>query len=159
MTAAQKEAQKAADSISDSIIESWDDSKLKEWADKNGVRIPQGSKHAELLAILRKHRAKLLGDTLSATAASGFGAATSNAGNQWAKATEDAELKAKHAFDTAVGEWSESRLKAYLDARGVPVPQSGRKDDLIAAVRKHSHKAASGYNAWTYDTWTYDNLK
>ncbi|OBT61896.1 hypothetical protein VE03_08749 [Pseudogymnoascus sp. 23342-1-I1] len=159
MTAAQKEAQKLADSISDSIIANWDDSKIKEWADKNGVKVPQGSKHAELLAILRKHRARLLDDTLSATAASGYGAATSKAGNQWAKATEDAQLKAQEAFDAAIAGWSETRLKAYLDARGVPVPQSGKKDDLVAAVRKHAHKAASGYNAWTYDTWTFDNLK
>ncbi|KFZ13430.1 hypothetical protein V502_06619 [Pseudogymnoascus sp. VKM F-4520 (FW-2644)] len=159
MTAAQKEAQKAADSISDSIIANWDDSKIKEWADKNGVKVPQGSKHAELLAILRKYRAKLLDDTLSATAASGYGAATSKANNQWARATEDAQLKAQEAFDAAIGGWSETRLKAYLDARGVPVPQNGKKDDLVAAVRKHSHKAATGYNAWTYDTWTFDNLK
>jgi len=26
-------------------------------------------------------------------------------------------------------------------------------------VRLHSHKAATGWSAWTYDTWTYDNLK
>ncbi|KFY17134.1 hypothetical protein V492_00867, partial [Pseudogymnoascus sp. VKM F-4246] len=159
MTQAQKEAQKAADSISDTIIANWDDSKIKEWADKNGVKVPQGSKHAELLAILRKHRAKLLDDTLSATAASGYGAATSKAGNQWARATEDAQLKAQEAFDAAIGSWSETRLKAYLDSRGIPAPQSGKKDELVAAVRKHSHKAASGYNAWTYDTWTFDNLK
>ncbi|KFY52227.1 hypothetical protein V497_08588, partial [Pseudogymnoascus sp. VKM F-4516 (FW-969)] len=159
MTEAQKQAQKAADSISDSIIANWDDSKIKEWADKNGVKVPQGSKHAELLAILRKHRAKLLDDTLSATAASGYGAATSKANNQWARATDDAQLKAQEAFDAAIAGWSETRLKAYLDARGVPVPQNGRKDDLVAAVRKHSHKASTGNNAWTYDTWTYDNLK
>jgi hypothetical protein len=53
----------------------------------------------------------------------------------------------------------QSRLKAYLDARGVPVPQSGKKDELLAAVRLNRHKAATGWSAWTFDTWTLENLK
>lgn len=158
-SSASQSAQAAAASLADSMIESWDDSKIKEWANKNGINVPHGSKRAELLAIVRKHRAQLTGDTLSASAASAYGAATSKAGNQWAQATEDAQSKAHEAFDAAVGMWSETRLKAYLDARGVPVPQAGNKGELVALVRKHAHKASTGYTAWTYDTWTYDNLK
>jgi len=115
------------------------------------------------LAIARKHRAQLTEDSYaskaSASGASAYGAATSSAGNAYAKATDDAQLKAEDAFNAAIGAWSESRLKAYLDARGVPVPQSGKKDELIAAVRLNAHKAATGWSAWTFDTWTVDNLK
>lgn len=68
-------------------------------------------------------------------------------------------MKADHAFNAAVASWSDSRLKAYLDSRGVPVPQSGKKDELIAAVRLNKHKAATGWSAWTFDTWTVDNLR
>lgn len=50
-------------------------------------------------------------------------------------------------------------MKAYLDARGVPVPQSGKKDEILAAVRLNKHKAATGWSAWTFDTWTLENLK
>jgi hypothetical protein len=101
----------------------------------------------------------LTGDSVSGSAASAYGAATSKAGNQYAKATDDAQLKYEEAFDTAAGAWSESRLKAYLDARGVPVPQTSKKDELLKQVRLHKHKAASGYSAWTFDTWTTDNLR
>ena len=97
--------------------------------------VPQGSKRNELLAIARKHRAQLSGDTAmsslsksaskaSASGASAYGAATSAAGNEYAKSTEDASLKAKEAFDATVATWSNSRLKAYLDARGIPGRQS-----------------------------------
>lgn len=55
--------------------------------------------------------------------------------------------------------WSESRLKAYLDARGIPVPHKSKPDELRALVRKNAHKAASGWTAWTFDDWSYDNLK
>jgi hypothetical protein len=156
---ASRSAEAAAQSISEKVLQAWTDSDIKAWADKNGIRVPQGSKRQELLAIARKHRAELTGDTAYQSAASAFGAATTKAGNQYAKATDDAQLKAEDAFNSAINSWRESRLKAYLDARGVPVPQSGKKDELLAAVRLQCHKAATGWNGWTYDTWTYDNLK
>jgi len=167
---ASASAAAAAQTLSDKLLDSWSDSQIKEWADKNGIRVPQGSKRNELLAIARKHRAQLTGDNASysaksaaskasASGASAYGAASSKAGNQYAKATDDAQLKAEDLFNTAVGTWSESRLKAYLDSRGVPVPQSGKKDELLAAVRLNRHKAATGWSAWTFDTWTVENLK
>lgn len=127
--------------------------------DKNGINVPQGSKRNELVALARKHRAQLTGDNVSYSASSMFGAATSRAGNEYAKATTNAQLKAQDAFDAAVGTWSDSRIKAYLDSRGVPVPQGSKKDELVALARLHKHKAATGYSAWTFDTWTVDNLR
>jgi len=167
---ASKSAAAASQTAFDALLDSWSDSQIKQWADENGVKVPQGSKRNELIAIARKHRAQLTGDNVSysaksaankasASGASAYGAATSSAGNQWAKATDDAQLKAEDLFNSAIGTWSDSRLKAYLDARGVPVPQSGKKDELLAAVRLHRHKAATGWSAWTFDTWTVDNLK
>jgi hypothetical protein len=82
------------------------------------VKVPQGSKRNELIAIARKHRAQLTGDNVSysaksaankasASGASAYGAATSSAGNQWAKATDDAQLKAEDLFNSAIGTWSD----------------------------------------------------
>ncbi|RDW94506.1 hypothetical protein BP5796_00269 [Coleophoma crateriformis] len=167
---ASASAAATAQTLSDQLLDAWSDSQIKEWLDKNNIPVPQGSKKNELIAIARKHRAAFMGDSAGASAksaatkasasgASAFGAATSAAGNQYAKATEDAQLKAEDAWNSAIGTWSQSRLKAYLDARGIPVPQSGKKDELLAAVRLNKHKAATGWSAWTYDTWTYDNLK
>jgi len=84
----------AQQSLSDALLDSWSDSQIKEWADKNGIKVPQGSKRNELLALARKHRARLYGDSASATAkslsasgASAYGAATSKANNEYASAT------------------------------------------------------------------------
>ncbi|MCJ1317122.1 hypothetical protein MMC15_002444 [Xylographa vitiligo] len=156
---ASASAKAAKESLSDSLLDAWSDSQIKEWADKNGIKVPQGSKRNELLALARKHRSQLTGDTAASSASSAFGAASTKAGNQFAKATDDAQLKAEDAFNSAIGTWSDSRLKAFLDARGVPVPQGGKKDELMAAVRLNKHKAASGFSAWTFDTWTTENLK
>ncbi|KAI0548532.1 hypothetical protein F4679DRAFT_596680 [Xylaria curta] len=159
LDAASAKANAAYGTLTDKIIDAWGESQLKEFCDKNGISVPQGSKTNELRALVRKHRAELLGDTVSGSAASAFGAATSKAGNQYAKATNDAALVAQEAFNEAVGTWSDSRLKAYLDARGVPVPQASKTDELRALVRRNSHKVASGFNAWTWDDLSYQHLK
>lgn len=157
-----KSAASAQASLSDLLFDTWSDSQLKEFLDEHGVPIPQGSKKNEMIALARKYRASMTGNaasTVSGSAASAYGAATSQAGNQYAKATDDASLAADDAFDTAVNSWSDSRLKAYLDSRGVPVPQSGKRDEILAQVRLNKHKAATGWSAWTFDTWTLENLQ
>lgn len=40
-----------------------------------------------------------------------------------------------------------------------PIPQGSKTDELRALVRKHSHKAASGWTAWTWDDLSYENLR
>ncbi|CAD6570650.1 MAG: hypothetical protein ASARMPREDX12_003789 [Alectoria sarmentosa] len=156
---ASKSAQAAKESLGNALLDSWSDSQIKEWADKNGIKVPQGSKRNELLALARKHRNALTGDNVASSVSSAFGAATTKANNQFAQATDDVQLKGEDAFNQAVGTWSDSRLKAFLDARGVPVPQGGKKDELMKQVRLNKHKASTGWSAWTFDTWTVDNLK
>jgi len=84
---ASSSAAAAQQSLSDALLDSWSDSQIKEWADKNGIKVPQGSKRNELLALARKHRARLYGDSASATIESAYGAATTKAGNQYNAAT------------------------------------------------------------------------
>ena len=152
-------AQSAYATLTDMIIDAWSETQLKEFCDKNAIPVPQGTKANELRALVRKNRADILGDNVSGKAASAFGAATSNAENQYAKATDSASLAAQDTFNQLVATWGESRLKGYLDARGVPVPQGSKKNELEALVRKHAHKAASGWTTWTFDDYSYDNLK
>lgn len=121
--------------------------------------VPQGTKLNELRALVRKNRADILGDNVSGSAASAFGAATSQAGNQYARATNDASLAAQDAFNSAIDSWSDTRLKGYLDARGVPVPHASKTDELRALVRKNYHKASTGWNSWTFDDFSVENLK
>lgn len=157
-------------SVSETILKSWSDSQLKQFLEKKGVPIPNGSKTTELLALVRKYQASLTGDKVTssvkgaasqvgASGSSAFGAATSGIDNQYGKATDKAQAKAQEAFDYAIESWSDTRLKAFLDSRGVPVPQAGKRDELLAAVRLNKQKAVSGWSAWTFDTWSTENLK
>lgn len=153
-------AEAAKESLSEELFNAWSDSKLKEFLDEHNVRVPQGSKRNELIALARKHRAYLLDQAASASAAAAdaFGAATTKAGNEYARATDDVKLKANDGFEAAVDTWSESRLKAFLDARSVPVPQTSKRDELVATVRANAHKAAGGWNEYNFDTWDKEHL-
>lgn len=157
--AAKTKAQKAYATLTDKLIDAWSEAQLKEFCDKNSIPVPQGTKLNQLRALVRKNRAEIMGDTVASTAASAYGAATSNVGENVAWATDAASKAAQDAFDSAINTWSESRLKGYLDARGVPVPHGSKADELRALVRKHAHKAATGWSAWTWDDLTLDNLK
>ncbi|KAH7045922.1 hypothetical protein B0J12DRAFT_669152 [Macrophomina phaseolina] len=111
-SSASASAASAQQSLTDALLDAWSDSQIKEWLDKNGVKVPQGSKRNELTALARKHRAKLSGDNVSHSAASAYGAATSKAGNQYAQATDDASLKADQAYGAAgyYIDWIKSKL-------------------------------------------------
>jgi len=160
ISSASASAASAQATLSDALLNAWSDSELKKFLDEHGVKIPHGSARNELIALARKHRASLVNvSSATSSVTSILGAATTNAGNEYARATEDAQLKADDVFDTTVRAWSNSRLKAYLDARGVPIPQAGKRDEILAKVKLHKHKAANGYNAWTFDTWNTENLK
>ena len=156
---ASASANSAKESLSDALLDSWSDSQIKDWADKNGIKVPQGSKRNELMALAKKHRNSLTENNVVSSASSAFGAASTRAGNEAAKASDDISMKSQSTFDAAIGTWSDSRLKAFLDARGVPVPQGGKKDELVKQVRLNQHKAASGWSVWTFDTWSTENLK
>jgi hypothetical protein len=149
---AQDSVQSAFASLTDHAIDTWSESQLKEFCDENGIKVPQGTKTNELRALIRKHRAQYLGEDVSGK----VGAATSSAGNQFAKATDSASLMIQEAFNKATETWSHSRLKSFLDARGIPVPQNSNVDELRALVRKNAHSASGG---WTFDDWSYENLK
>jgi Putative nuclear envelope organisation protein len=176
VSAASASAASAQAYLADNLFDAWSESKLKEFLDEHGIPVPQGSKKNELIALARKHRAQLTGsassvissvssagasayDSAKSSVSSTYGAATTKAGNEYAKASEDASAKAEHMFDSIVETWSDSRLKAFLEARGVPVPQGGKRGELLAKVRLNKHKAATGWSAWTFDTWTKENLE
>ncbi|KAL3469829.1 hypothetical protein BJX99DRAFT_240590 [Aspergillus californicus] len=158
-------ANAAQETLTEALFNAWSDSDLKKFLDEHDIHVPQGSKRNELIALARKHRAALVdqassaSSVVSSTASDYIGAASSRAGNEYVQATDTASLKGQETFDAAIGVWSDSRLKAFLDARGIPVPQNGKRDELIAKVRLNKHKAATGWTAWTFDTWDTEHLK
>jgi len=89
-SAASASAASAKASLSDAVFDAWSDSQLKEWADKNGIKVPQGSKRNELIALARKNRAAFLGDNVASSASSAYGAATSSVDNYGTQVTDSA---------------------------------------------------------------------
>jgi hypothetical protein len=105
--------------------------------------------------------ASVAGDSASSLFDKGTASASSAAAKYAAQATDYAFRTKDEMFDAAVDVWSESRLKSYLDERGVPVPQNGKVDQLRALVRHNAHKAKvnAGFSDSVFDTWSADQLK
>ncbi|KAF2738119.1 hypothetical protein EJ04DRAFT_574092 [Polyplosphaeria fusca] len=136
----------AQQSLSDALLDSWSDSQIKEWADKNGIKVPQGSKRNELLALARKHRARLYGDNVSGTASSVYGAATSKAGNQYAAAqTGFAGYTdwVKHQLGLATG----YEASAYSVSGSASSALSSASKSAASAASVASKSAQKGYDA------------
>jgi len=127
--------------------------------DKNGIQAPQNGKRDELVALARENKAKLTGDTFSASVTSYYGAATSSANNWITQATQAAIDTGSKIADSALETWSDTRLKAFLDARGVSVPQNGKKDEIVALARRYKYLAATKQGGWTFENWTLDDLR
>ena len=102
---ASSSAYSAQESLSDQLLDSWSDSQIKEWLDKNGFKVPQGSKRNELTALARKYSAQLTGGNAKGSAQSAYGAATTSAGNFYAQATNDVYAQGRHYYDVFMNQF------------------------------------------------------
>jgi len=134
-------AASATDYISDAIFDTWSDSQLKKYADEKGIKVPQGSKRNELLALARRKNAQLSSEAarLSSSAASAYGAATSSAGNEYASVTADAAVKYQYA---------QSAFFSYFDWLKVQfgiasATASSAASSAATGASKHAYKSAS----------------
>ena len=108
-----------------------------------------------------KHAYLGASSTISSAASVAYDSASSVGAKYGAQATDYAYHKRDEAFEAAILSWSHSRLKAFLDARGIPVPQNGKIDELRAAVRHNAHKAKvqAGFSDATFDAWSCEQLQ
>lgn len=129
-------------------------------ASKTGGKMANSAKaSAESAASEASKTAGKVGKDAKKSANSVYGEASKTGASAYNKATDAAASAASQASEYAVGSdnvlyklWSDSRLKSFLDARGIPVPQNGKKDDLVALVRENSHKAriaAEDFEGWS----------
>jgi hypothetical protein len=63
--------------------------------------------------------------------------------SNYQKVADKAGETAAYPGNWLYSSWSDSDLKAWLDERGVPVPQPGNRDKLIAALRRNSKTAST----------------
>ena len=136
---ATQQASNAQESLSNQLLESWSDSQVKEWLDKNGIPVPQGSKRNELTALARKHSARLAGTDVKNQAASAYGAATSSAGNYYAQATDDSYAGLRYYYDYALNQigFASKEAKASLSSA------SDRASSSLVSVSSSASSLAS----------------
>ncbi|KAK5125760.1 hypothetical protein LTR85_012036 [Meristemomyces frigidus] len=137
---ASKSAAGAQQSLSNALLDSWSDSQIKEWADKQGIKVPQGSKRNELIALARKHSASLTGGNVASSASGYFHGATTSAGNTFAQATDDAYSKVRGYYDWALNNFGLASADAKSSLSSVSASASA---SLYSASSVASSSASS----------------
>ena len=133
-------------SLSEQLIESWGDSQIKDWLDKQGIKVPQGSRSNELKALARKHSAQLTGGDAKGQGASAYGAATSSAGNFYAQATNNAYGAFQHYYDLAmnqVGMASKDAQASLSSASSVASVEASKSSVAASKSAASASKEAS----------------
>lgn len=140
---ATNSAAAAQSSLSDQLLNSWSDSQLKEWFDKNGIKVPQGSNTNELKALARKNAAKLSGDNVASSASSMYGAATSSAGNTYAQATDNAYGGFQYYYDWAMAKIGMGSEEAKASLSSVSVSASSSLSSASSVASSEASKSSS----------------
>jgi hypothetical protein len=165
-------AKASGDVAGNNLFNFWSDSRLKAFLDARGIPVPQNGKKDELVAAARKNAhaartsaedfegwstaqlqkfakdAKIKLDKSAASSRDALIQQTQQGYNALAKkggaAAKEAQKQYSNVQGYAFDTWSDSDLKAFLDSYGVPVPQGGKKDELLAAARKNAHYFSNG---------------
>ncbi|KAI6841243.1 hypothetical protein KC340_g2027 [Hortaea werneckii] len=147
-----KSAADAQHSLTDQLLESWSDTEIKEWCDKNGVKVPQGSRRNELIALARKHAASISGNNAASSASGAFGAATTSAGNTFAQATNDAYGQFRYYYDYLMNQFGMASTEAQSSLSSASSRASVSASSMSSVAEKSASSASkdaskSGHNA------------
>ncbi|KAF7192269.1 Stress response protein ish1 [Pseudocercospora fuligena] len=140
---ASKSAAAAQQSLSDQLLESWSDSQIKEWFDSNGIKVPQGSKRNELIALARKHSAQLTGNNAKNSAASAYGAATSSAGNYYAQGTQEAYGAFRYYYDVIANQFGFASAEAQKSLSSASAEASKTASSLSSKASVDASKSSN----------------
>jgi hypothetical protein len=144
-SAAAATAASATQAVADAVFDTWSDSQLKKWADEQGIKVPQGSKRNEMVALCRRQNAQLSASAskYSASAASAYGAATSQAGNQYAQATQDASATYQGIQDTVNEYLQWAKLQLGIAGDNVDIAKKNAHLSALSASKSASSVASS----------------
>lgn len=149
--------------IRDDVFNNWSASQLKAWADSHGLQAPQPSKTDEVVRFARRNK-KLLQDDINEYTKRASENATpyiNKASDQISQTSKDVSQAGRDFFDASVAKWSDSRLKGFLDARGIQIGPKTSREKLVDLVQKNKNKVIKDTNLgpWSFDAWSTEELQ
>lgn len=139
--------------IKDNVMEQWSNSQLKAFADVHGLDAPQANDKDKVKAFARRHKKLLQSDVDDY-----INQASKTAQPYLSKATEAIAQAGNEFFDSSVEMWQDSKLRAFLDARGITTPANNRQK-LLQLVKENSKTPASVFGSWSFENWSTEDLQ
>lgn len=139
--------------VKDSVIESLDPESLKDWLEAHGVT----DAASQTVETAKQHKDWLLEDIRDyAEYSQDFASALLSKGKEFFSG------KADELSDAVFNTWSDSRVKEFLDARGVNVPQGSSRNELNALAARFKHSLPVNVNGpagqFWFDGWSREEL-
>lgn len=135
--------------VKDSVIESFDKESIDDWLAAHGV-YDAGN---QFLEVAKEHRDWLLED-ISDYAKSG----NEEAAKFLSKGKEFYTEKSTDASNAIWNAWSDSKLKEFLDSRGIDVPQYFTREYLLDLVSRAKANAPTDLGLHWFDGWSREEL-
>lgn len=140
--------------VRDDIFDTWDESQLRQWLESHQIDVP--AKYDQAKAVAQKHKDLLAEDIRIWLDEVGETA------NPLLSKSKEQLLQAKDAvFVQTAQTWSDSRLREFLEARGVFDYADATRDQLLDAVTKYRDWAVN-YNSlgsWSFDSFNSEDIK
>lgn len=139
--------------VKDGVIETFDPESLKDWLEAHGVT----DAASQTLETAKQHKEWLLEDIKDyAHHSQDFSNALLNKGKDFFASTAD-DVSA-----VVFQGWSDSKIKEFLDARGVAVPQGSTRNQLNALAARVKHSLPVNVNGpsghYWFDGWSREEL-
>lgn len=139
--------------VKDSVLESLDPASIKDWLEAHGVM----DATQQTMETAKQHKDWLFEDIKDYAAYSQeFSARLLNKGRDYY------EDQSNEVSNYVWSKWSDSKIKEFLDARGIAVPQHYTRDQLVALVARSKYNSPINFSGpsgkFWFDGWTRDEL-
>jgi len=109
----------------DWIYNTWTDNRLREWLEARGLEISE--ERERMIAAIRKYSNELHEESVKKSAA----------------LERNAQSGLTSLYEAMVQSWSEDDMKQWCEEKGITLPKSTDREDLLRVIRKNLHRASS----------------
>lgn len=153
-----KDVLDASGKVKDTVFDTWSESQLKSWLEAKGIAISSATPSKnELLKLARHHRSLLKQDLDSTT--SGVKDSYNKIIDSASNTKDTVTSRSAEIFKAATDSWSDSRLKEFLQARGIIAPENTPTERLKQLVFQNRQKPVASYDYWSFESWSLKDLQ
>jgi hypothetical protein len=140
--------------VRDDFFDAWSESQIREWLESHKINAPANYEQAKAVAAKNK-------DLLAADIRAWLEEAQKTASPLLSKSKEQLTNAKDAIFEQTAKTWSDSKLREFLEARGVFDYADATREQLLSAVNDYRHWTIDHnyLGSWSFDAFNSDDIK